>query len=262
MSTENGAMPGLDSLIQAAYPRSSTYDAQWQVDRCMGPNPLWLLEDLLHDVDLTPGMRVLDLGCGMGMTSTYLAREFDIEVVAADHWVAAEENRKRFAQDGVPDRVTAVDAEAHALPFAEGEFDAIISVGTYHYFGTADTYLAYVTRFLKPGGQLAIASPGMTREIRDIGSIPRHLKDLVGWEALAWHTADWWQFEWDVTELVTVRSARSQPQGWADWLLWCRVCAEHSTSVDVREGSLSCIGPLEEDGGTLLTPVLVTARRN
>jgi hypothetical protein len=35
----------------------------------MGPNPLWLLEDLSGHLHLQPGMRVLDLGSGMGGTS-------------------------------------------------------------------------------------------------------------------------------------------------------------------------------------------------
>ncbi len=255
-------MPALESLIKPEYPRSHAYDPRWQVDRCMGPNPIWLLEDLLHDVRLRSGMRVLDLGCGLGMTSTFLAREYDVDVVAADHWVSATDNRKRFAQDGVANRVTAVDAEAHALPFDAQEFDAIISIDSYHYFGTADTYLNYITGFLKPGGTLAIAVPGINREIRELGAIPVHVKELVGWEALAWHTAEWWRFEWAITELVTVTAARSQPQGWSDWLLWCEVCAEHSPSADVREGSRSCIAPLETDGGDHLTFALVTAARN
>ncbi|HLS41464.1 MAG TPA: hypothetical protein VK038_11955 [Ornithinicoccus sp.] len=41
----------------------------------MGPHPLWQLEDLLPDLALRPGDRVLDLGCGRGATSVFLARE-------------------------------------------------------------------------------------------------------------------------------------------------------------------------------------------
>jgi SAM-dependent methyltransferase len=254
-------MPTLDSLVRAEYPRSATYDPQWQVDNCMGPNPLWLLEDLLTDAPLRPGMRVLDLGCGMGMTSIFLTREYAVEVIAADHWVAAAENAKRFAAAGVSDQVQAVDAEAHALPFEEAAFDAIVSVGAYHYFGTDDLYLGYICRFLKVGGLLAVAVPGSVSEARDLGGLPEHARRLAGSEALSFHTVPWWRFHWNETHHVTVTSARSQPHGWKDWLLWCRVCAEHSSSEDVRQGSASCIPALEHDQGSYLTFDLITATR-
>lgn len=57
------------------YPRSSQYDPRWLLDPDMGPNPLWLLEDLAQDLDLHSGMKVLDLGSGRGATSVFLARE-------------------------------------------------------------------------------------------------------------------------------------------------------------------------------------------
>ena len=163
-----------------------------------------------------------------------------------------------FAEAGVAGSVQAVRAEAHSLPFAANSFDAIICIDAYEYFGTADGYLAYITRFLRPGGQLAIATPGMTREVRDLGEIPPHIKACVGWEAIAWHTAAWWRFQWEITELVTVTSARLQPDGCDDWLLWARVCREQQPE-GAREATDSVINMLEADGGEFLTFALVTA---
>ncbi|NRQ37625.1 methyltransferase domain-containing protein [Nonomuraea sp. NN258] len=225
----------------------------------MGPNPLWLLEDLSADLRLEPGMRVLDLGSGMGATSVFLAREFGVDVVAADLWVAPEKAQAVFAAAGVADRVRAVGAEAHALPFEPEFFDAIVSIDAYEYFGTADGYLAYITRFLKPGGQLGIATPGMTREIRELGAIPPHIKALVGWEAIAWHTADWWRWQWEITELVTVTSARLQVDGWHDWLLWSRACLEHGGPG--AEGAAGAIAMLTADQGEHLSFALVSAQK-
>jgi 2-polyprenyl-3-methyl-5-hydroxy-6-metoxy-1,4-benzoquinol methylase len=112
------AVTNLDALRRPdVYPRSAAYDPQWMVDRCMGPNPLWLLEDLLGDCRLRAGMSVLDLGCGMGMTSVFLAREYGVRVQAADHWIQPEGNASRFLAAGVDGQVTAVAAEAHDLPF-------------------------------------------------------------------------------------------------------------------------------------------------
>ncbi|MFD5075570.1 SAM-dependent methyltransferase [Streptomyces sp. NPDC058371] len=250
----------LDALVRPdRYPRASGYDPGWLVGLDMGPNPLWLLEDLARDLELRPGMRVLDLGSGKGATSVFLAKEYGVQVVAADWWVAAEEAARVFAEAGVGGQVEAVRAEAHALPFEEESFDAIVSIDAFEYFGTADGYLPQLLRFLRPGGQLGIATPALTREVRELGAIPPHVRKLVGWEALAWHTADWWRFQWEITELVTVTSARLQEGGWEDWLLWSRACAAHLP--DGPAAHQPVIDMLTADRGEFLTFALVTARR-
>ncbi len=242
----------LDALYRPdEYPRSSTYDAKWLVAADMGPNPLWLLEDLSKDLDLQPGMKVLDLGAGKGVTSVFLAKEFGARVWAADLWVPPDEAAATFETQGVGDAVTALKAEAHALPFARGFFDAVVCIDAYEYFGTADTYLAYLTSFLKPGGQLGIATPAMRREIRELGHIPDHIKACVGWEALAWHTADWWRLHWGITELVTVTAARLQDSGWRDWLTW----------AEVVDGDGPVLEMLRADNGEYLTFAMVSARK-
>ncbi|WP_433342485.1 SAM-dependent methyltransferase [Micromonospora sp. CA-111912] len=254
-------MTALDQLIRPdRYPRSSRYDPAWLLRLDMGPNPLWLLEDLARDLDLRPGMRVLDLGSGRGATSVFLAREYGVHVVAADWWVGADEAAAVFAEAGVSDRVDAVRAEAHVLPFEQESFDAIVSVDAFEYFGTADSYLPYLVRFLRPGGQLGMATPAMTREVRELGAVPAHIKEVVGWEAIAWHTAQWWRFQWEITELVTVTSARLQPDGWRDWLLWTQAGAE--AQPDGQASNQPVIDMLTADNGELLTFALVTARKN
>ena len=73
----------------------------------MGPDSLWQLEDLLPELDLHPGDRVLDLGWGEGATSAFLAREFvDIDVVAVDAWVSRATLRSVVETAGVAHRVT------------------------------------------------------------------------------------------------------------------------------------------------------------
>ena len=246
------------------YPRSSRYDPTWLLDLDMGPNPLWMLEDLAGDLDLRPGMRVLDLGSGKGATSVFLAREFGVRVVAADWWIAPEVATAVFEEAAVGDTVEAVRAEAHVLPFEEESFDAIVSIDAFEYFGTSDSYLPYLVRFLRPGGRLGIATPAMTREVRELGAIPPHVKRVFGWEPIAWHTAEWWRFQWEITDLVTVTSARLQQDAWRDWLLWSRALAEHHPdgSPDGRRPRQAVIDLLTEDGGELLSFALVAARKN
>ncbi|WP_432945900.1 SAM-dependent methyltransferase [Kribbella sp. CA-253562] len=241
----------MELLKRPEYPLSSKYDPAWVVANDMGPHPLWLLEDLARDLELRPGMRVLDLGSGKGVTSVFLAKEYGVQVWAADLWIDPTEAAANFT--GLD--ITALKAEAHALPFAQGFFDAIVCIDAYEYFGTADGYLAYLTGFLKPGGQLGVATPALRREIRELGYIPEHIKQLVGWEAIAWHTADWWRFHWEITELVDVTSARLQESGWHDWLTWAQALTAHRGAPD------PALEMLERDQGEYLTFALLTARK-
>jgi cyclopropane fatty-acyl-phospholipid synthase-like methyltransferase len=143
------------------FPRSAGYDASWMLDNVMGPNALWLAESLCEVLPLSPGMRVLDLGCGKALTSIFLAKEFGVRVWAGELWVPPTQNWERIKAAGVEAAVVPMELDAHALPFAAGFFDAIVSIDTYHYFGTDDLYLSYLLPFLAPGGRLGIVSPGL-----------------------------------------------------------------------------------------------------
>ena len=134
-----GSDEGLgDRLRPPEFPRSAKYDPDWVLDNMMGPNALWLTEALAGCMDLSPAMRVLDMGCGTGLSSIFLAKEYGVQVWATDLWIDATDNLERIRAAGVEDRVFPIHAEAHALPFADGFFDAMVSVDAYHYFGTDD----------------------------------------------------------------------------------------------------------------------------
>src|SRR3954464_7506822 len=138
-------------------------------------NALWLIEWLCEALDLRPGMRVLDLGCGRAMSSVFLRREFGVQVWATDLWFSASENLQRIRDAGVEDGVFPIHADARALPFASEFFDAIVSIDSCFYYGTDDLYLNYLARLVKPGGQVGIAGAGLVREID--GPVPDHLRE-------------------------------------------------------------------------------------
>jgi SAM-dependent methyltransferase len=223
-------------LTLPEFPRSNGYDPAWLIAGDMGPNPLWLLEDLAADLRLEPGMQVLDLGCGRARTSVFLAREYGVTVWAADLWISPTENLRHVTEAGVAGTVFPIRAEAHDLPFADGYFDAVVSVDAYQYFGTDDLYLGYLRRFVRPGGQIAIAVPALTAELDEV---PEHLRPFWEWEFACFHTVQWWRRHWARTGLVEVTVARTQAEGWRYWRLWSEVCAEAAGSgAPVDAGSV------------------------
>lgn len=201
------------------HPLSARYDPQWVIGLDMGPHPLWQLEDLLPDLALRPGDWVLDLGCGRGATSVFLARECGVQVVALDLWVDPADLGRTLDEAGVADRVTAVRGDARALPFGTDEFDAVVSIDAFEYFGTDVQFLPSLLRVLRPGGRLAVSTPALRTDPYE-QQPPPHVRQVVGWEAAAWHSPAWWATHWELTGLLEDVRARMQPGGREDWLRW------------------------------------------
>ena len=99
-------------------------------------------------------------------------------------------------------QVFPIHAEAHALPFASDFFDTLLSFDAYHYFGTDDLYLGYVSQFVRPGGLMGIVVPGVLQELN--GEIPAHLASYWQWDWWSFHSPDWWRQHWGKTGLVEV----------------------------------------------------------
>ena len=207
------------------YPLSANYDPAWLLGLDMGPHPLWQLEDLLSDLDLRPGAKVLDLGCGKGATSVFLARERDVHVVALDLWVEEDDLRSHLDAQGVSDRVTPVNGDARCLPFEDEAFDAIISVDAFEYFGTDVRLLPNVLRVLKPAGGIGMTTPALRRDPYE-SSPPAYVTEVIGWEAAGWHAPEWWATHWRLSGLVNNISARMQEHGREDWLRWPRALGQ------------------------------------
>jgi hypothetical protein len=66
----------------AQFPRSARYDIEWLCENEMGPCSTWLAEYLFETMEVKKGARILDLGCGMAMSSIFIAREYDVWL----HW--------------------------------------------------------------------------------------------------------------------------------------------------------------------------------
>jgi len=238
-------------LISERFPRASKYHAEWVMASASGgANSLWLMEWLAEALELRPGMRVLDLGCGLAATSVFLRREFGVQVWATDLWFSASQNLQRICDAGVEDGVFPIHSDARSLPFAASFFDAVVSVDSFPYYGTDDLYLNDIARFVKPDCVIGIAGAGLIREIDD--RIPAHLQEW--WEPSLWclHSASWWRRHWERTGILTIEVADAMPEGWQAWLAWQRAVAPENTTE---------LRAVEADGGRYLGYVRVVGRR-
>ena len=208
-------------LYENRFPRSNKYNPGWIIKNEMGPNPLCLAEFLAEPFDLKPGMRVLDLGSGKGITSAFLAKEFGVQVYAVDFdqwegWTSPEMRWNNAKEQGVEHLVIPITADARKLPFAKGFFDAIICVDSYFYYGKEDGVFEYLLQFLRPGGKIGIVIPGFMKDVTN--GVPGYLKEFLGDELWTWETLPWWRNMWEKTGLVKIDIADTLEDGWLFWL--------------------------------------------
>ncbi|SHO51604.1 SAM-dependent methyltransferase [Anaerocolumna xylanovorans] len=200
--------------------KSKKYDNEFVKANMMGPNSMIVLENLLENVQLTSNMRVLDLGCGNGLTSIFLAKEYGLQVFAVDLWISASENYKRFSKMNLENQIIPIHADATQLPFADEYFDAVISVDAYHYFGSNDTYFdSNLSKILKKNALIAIAVPGMKYEMHN--SIPDEMKPYWSKEAVTtWNSCEWWRKIFSKSDKIEIKSIREMDcfkEAWQDW---------------------------------------------
>jgi cyclopropane fatty-acyl-phospholipid synthase-like methyltransferase len=182
-----------------------------------------MTEWLTQALELRPGMRILDLGCGRAVSSIFLRREFGVQVWATDLWFSASENLQRIRDAGVQDGVFPIHADARSLPFAADFFDAIVSIDSFVHYGTDDMYLSYLARFLKPNGQLGIAGAGVVREVD--GSVPSHLQAWWTPDMCCLHSAGWWRHHWERSGILEVELTDTLTDGWQLWRDWLKLIA-------------------------------------
>ncbi|MFI7501145.1 class I SAM-dependent methyltransferase [Streptomyces sp. NPDC049687] len=113
------------------------------------------LELICRKLALTPGQRLLDVGCGWGSMAVHAAREHGVRVVGITlSQEQATYARKRVADAGLTDRIEIRVQDYRDV--SDGPYDAISSIGMAEHVGTAK-YLQYATdlhKLLVPGGRL------------------------------------------------------------------------------------------------------------
>lgn len=202
--------------------KSDQYAAYFTPEYLMGPNGMALLEEMIAPIEHAfSGARVLDLGCGQGLTSLYLAKETGAQqIFSAELWTPATRLEQNFVSWGIDDKAFPIHADANALPFADAFFDLIVSVDAYHYFGRETGFFAEkIWPLVKAGGRVCLCMPGLKREFD--GGMPALMTEWAGDEAGFFHSGAWWR---DVllsgaegVAEVIVRESGISERAWADW---------------------------------------------
>jgi SAM-dependent methyltransferase len=150
-------------------------------------------------LDLRPGMRVLDAGCGTGEAMGWLSSDVgpDGMVVgidlAAPHVVSA--------RGTAPADALVMQADLQALPFAPGSFDLIWSVNTVNHLRDPVDGLRLAASLLRPGGRIALGQSSLLPDM--YFAWDSRLERLVN-EAVRQYYRD--RYHLDERDLASVRS--------------------------------------------------------
>ena len=153
--------------------------------------------DTLHRrCHLEDAQKVLEVGCGIGVGPTYIARRFDCHVVAVDisekmlSWA-----RERARREGLSDRITFRQADIRELPFGDNRFDAVIVESVLAFVEDKKGAIQELVRVTRPGGYVGLNEYCWTREP------PADFLSRSVYVGMATITEAEWRAIWDATSL-------------------------------------------------------------
>ena len=202
-----------------------------------GPNAIRQSEELASHFTITKDMRILDLGCGSGLSSLYLVQEYGAEVFATDLYADPTENYQRFQAFGLADKIVPMILDAtQPLPFAKCYFDVIFSVGAYNVFGDNEEMLPNLIPYLKKGGYIAVSFPGLKYEFGN--NVPPEMQPF--WEvpevAKTVRGIEWWQdlfSKAEGIEIVNISEMACHDIAWKEYLASIDPCSEDKWTLDM-----------------------------
>jgi cyclopropane fatty-acyl-phospholipid synthase-like methyltransferase len=234
------------------YIKTGKYDKQFLLDNMMGPNSIKIVEELTTGLLLNPGMRVLDMGCGNGLSSVFLAKEFGVQVFAHDLWVSATENYNRFKSFNLDNLIIPVHGDALEMPYADEYFDAVICINAYYYFGMNQCYMDdKLAPLVKKDGIIALAFSGLKKEYDKIPE--EFLHSWISDNFDTWHSCDWWREFFSKSKMITnvsVAEMQGFDECWNDWLACENEDARSNRKV------------MQAGAGKYMNLISIIARRN
>ncbi|BAZ13579.1 gamma-tocopherol methyltransferase [Calothrix sp. NIES-4071] len=118
-----------------------------------------LIEEVLQWAQVERVENILDVGCGIGGSSLYLAGKYNANVTGITlSPVQANRAKQRAAEFGLSNRTNFLLADALNMPFADNSFDLIWSLESGEHMPDKVKFLQECYRVLKPGGTMIVVT--------------------------------------------------------------------------------------------------------
>jgi len=133
------------------------FELQSEFDFTKHLGALKATDELADLCGINAASRVLDVGCGVGMTGTYLAKRYGCYVVGIDKRPGMiARARERATREGLHDLVENEVGDALAIPFEHDAFDVVLCESVLPFIEDQAGALSEMRRVLKPGGHVGI----------------------------------------------------------------------------------------------------------
>ena len=149
--------------------RAREYDRGMDVlFQTLGTDEHALRKQLTDLLQLPAGATVLETGCGTGRDTVHLAGKAGMLYATDLSPDMIEVARGRLASSGLaPERYRLMEADATALPFDDGFFDAAYHFGGINLFPDVRKGIAEMARVVKPGGRVVFGDEGVGAWLAD-----------------------------------------------------------------------------------------------
>jgi ubiquinone/menaquinone biosynthesis C-methylase UbiE len=128
---------------------------KWMVNRSVtGKSGEKLAKKLIFHAELENANKYLDIGCGRGVITRFIAENYQGEFFGIDT-DADELSIAKSKSD--PENITYMEADARALPFEARSFDVVIAFGVLHHIPDWYKAVEEIGRVLKVGGTFIVA---------------------------------------------------------------------------------------------------------
>jgi ubiquinone/menaquinone biosynthesis C-methylase UbiE len=118
---------------------------------------------IVAELGLPQGSRILELGCGAGLTSVALAqRGYQVEAVDSVP-IMVDLTSRHAKQAGVDDRVVSSVGDAHRLEFADEQFALVLAIGLTPWLHSLETALREMARVVRTGGHVIVTADNRHR---------------------------------------------------------------------------------------------------
>jgi ubiquinone/menaquinone biosynthesis C-methylase UbiE len=129
--------------------------AYWGATKHIGG--LKATKELIKLCHITKNKHILDIGCGVGITSSYIAKTHGSTVIGVDiSPKMIERSKERAEKEGVEDKVEFIVADAQKLPFLNNHFDTVIGESITAFLQHKQTAINEYTRVTKPRGHIGL----------------------------------------------------------------------------------------------------------
>ena len=185
----------------------------------MAPGGLYLAAKMTRSSGPKPEELVLDVGCGKGDSSLFLAQHRGARVVCFDLWTPSSFLSRKAADRGYRSQVLPLDLDAtKRLPFPDDYFDAVFCMQALHSFGADVAALRNLLKHLKPGGRLLVGGTCFDQEADEKG-LPEIYSRTDGWDAeyASYHSPSWWRKQFLATGMVEVVECSQLEDGLIMW---------------------------------------------